>query len=394
MRTLADNTVSICNSRVRAGETSLRAFARLYLGDRFTLPWNRMHREVCDDLQGIGGAPIRLVVGAPDGYGKSSIVSFALILWVLAYRQCRCVVLGSSTRSGAGELLGGIDQELRRNLRLRHDFPHLNDIARGSGASGSRASPPRVIAVRGIAKVTTIGPSSRLGEVGFEGAPPDLIVLDGFDAGDNEPAGPGETSKGVDLLERYLERRILHRFTGASVVVVGPLLERGDLIDRLLSPARRGFWTQRFYAAVERYPDRFDLWFTWAALLRRDARGGNAFLEQHRDELLAGARVLWPQHESFEKLMRLRAELGWMWFDACRQGLPPGGCLRAGINERRTIDVEAADIAITLIDDAGYLRTPPTDFVSVPELHKLRQGDVPDGRPLPIPSPDGQSHPF
>lgn len=317
--------------RTRAGDQSLTAFAKLYLGHRFNLLWNPMHTALAADLKGIGRVPLRLAVAAPDGYGKSSLLSFALILWALAYRKKRCIVLGSSTRTAAGEYLCGIDTELRRNELLKRDFPHLRDIERASGASGSRASPPRLICVPGIAKVHTIGPSSSLTEVSFEGSPPDLIVLDEFDPGVDDSKVTSQTNLRVDKLERTLHRKILDRFTEASIVVAGPLLDADGLIDRLLGPKYGGTWTQRFYPAVTSYPVDFERWFEWASIWKRDPDAGDAFLGRHRDELLEGASVLWPERESFEGLMRLRADHGWEWFDTYRQGFPPGGTVRAGL---------------------------------------------------------------
>ena len=227
--------------RIRAGVESLHTFSKLYLAHRFRLPWNRMHKEVCDDLHAVGdGSPLRLALSAPDGYGESSLVSFALVIWALAYQRAKCIVIGSNSRNAAGELLGGIDTELRQNRMLQRDFPHLRTIARSSGASGSRASPPRLIAVPGMAKVHTIGPSSHLTEVSFEGARPDLFVLDEFDSGFDPLRPTDEHSRRSDRLEQTLNRRIIDRFTEASIIVVGPLLDARGLIDRLLTPEAGG----------------------------------------------------------------------------------------------------------------------------------------------------------
>lgn len=371
--------------RVRAGAESLTVFAKLYLGRRFSLPWNAMHTELASDLQSLDRTPFRLAVAAPDGYGKTSLLSFALILWVLAYRKKRCIVLGSSSRTAAGEYLSGIDTELRRNDLLRNDFPHLLNIARASGASGSRASPPRLIAVPGIAKVHTIGPSSSLTEVSFEGFPPDLIVLDEFDPGVDDTKVTSQTNQRVDRLERTLRRKILDRFTNASIIITGPLLDAEGLMDRLLSPKHAGSWTQRFYPAVTRYPDQFERWFEWATILAKDRTAADVFLEEHRTRLTGDASVLWPQHESFERLMQLRAEHGWEWFDRYRQGFPPGGTLRAGMNACRSISCDSRSGVVSVVDDAGYQRLLPDDSNTQPDItvRFLSEDDAALGKPVP-----------
>lgn len=380
--------------RVRAGAVSLTAFARLYLGHRFTLPWSPVHTTLASDLASLGRTPVRLAVAAPDGYGKSTLLSFALVLWALAYRKSRCIVIASGSRLAAGEHLGGIDAELRRNPLLRGDFPHLRDIARSSGASGSRASPPRVIAVPGIAKVFTAGPSLPCAEMSFEGSPPDLFVFDELDAAHDEAKQGEEPGTRTDRLERTLHKRVLDRFTEASVVVAGPLLEAGGLIDRFLSPKHAKAWTQRFYPAVERYPDDFDRWFAWAEAHRRDPAAGEAFFTHNRDKLLCGASVLWPSHETFERLMRLRAERGWAWFDRYRQGHPPGGSLRTGVSRTVLIGEDDDDRGVSVLDDAGYERElPAVEGRAQVRVQLTVEGSGPRGKPVPGSAPGATEGP-
>jgi len=109
---------------------------------------------------------------------------------------------------------------------------------------------------------------------------------------------------------------------------------------------------------------------------------------QYHEQLLEGASVLWPEHESFEKLMRLRAERGWAWFDAYRQGHPPGGCLHAGFNRTQIYSADDAKMDISLIDDAGYKRLPPAGYAQIEEkVALITEGDEKQGKPVPI-SPD------
>ncbi|PCI11630.1 hypothetical protein COB72_00330 [bacterium] len=325
---LGSNT-TLSAIRRQTGAGSLCAFMKMYLPHRVPLPWSRMHKEMSTDFDQIGsGEPLHLVLAAPDGYGKTTMTTFGLVLWALAYKRCRCIAIGSHTRTAAGELLRSVDHELSTNKMLCTDFSHLADLQRGSGSSGSRASPPRDIYVRGVARLTTFGPTSSLGEITFEGSPPDLIILDGFEASPEESEGPdGRDGKSVKL-ERHIHREILSRYTGASVIVLGPLTHANSLIDRILDPFQSMRWTKRFYQAVDSYPAKFDLWFSWAELWHKDPAQAKHYLDEHREQLLDGVEVLWPEHESFEQMMSLRALHGWEWFDRNRQGAPPGGCWR------------------------------------------------------------------
>jgi len=342
-----------------------------------------MHKEVAIDYNQIGSDnPLRLALAAPDGYGKTTMTTFALVLWTLAYERCRCIAIGSHTRSAAGELLRDVDQELRNNKMLHADFPHLATLSRGSGSSGSRASPPRDIYVRNVARLTTFGSTSSLAEITFEGSPPDLIILDGYEANPEH----SEKLKVFDgtgtRLEKQIHRRMLTRFPNASVIVIGTLTHSDSLIDRLHDPDNVAVWAQRFYQAVESYPTSFDLWFTWARLRTIDPMKAQSFLDEQRIHLLDGAKVLWPDHESFEQMMALRSLHGWVWFDRYRQGSPPFGCLRNSQSQVYSRDPRQPYV----IDNAGYRRNLsqiPRDIGDVVYELLCEEEYPPQGRPVP-----------
>jgi len=381
---LGSNT-TLSAIRRQTGAGSLCAFMKMYLPHRVPLPWSRMHKEMSTDFDQIGsGEPLHLVLAAPDGYGKTTMTTFGLVLWALAYKRCRCIAIGSHTRTAAGELLRSVDHELRTNQMLRTDFPHLTALQRGSGSSGSRASPPRDIYVRGVARLTTFGPTSSLGEITIEGSPPDLIILDGFEAHPEENENPkcGQSVK----LERHIHREILSRYMDASVIVLGTLTHANSLIDRLLNPNQSSMWTQRFYPAVDSYPTNFDLWFAWAEHLHEDPTQAHRYFDEHREQLLDGVEVLWPKHESFEQMMSLRALYGWGWFDRNQQGAPLGGCWRTCSPNRAVIQPRSGGTEKPyILDHAGYRRDWRHHFAGIDPAVTLRKEDdsPPQGRTVP-----------
>jgi len=380
----SNSTLSAIRRQTGAG--SLCAFMKMYLHHRVPLPWSRMHKEMSTEFDQIGsGEPLHLVLAAPDGYGKTTMTTFGLALWALAYKHCRCIAIGSHTRTAAGELLRSVDHELRTNQILRTDFPHLAALQRGSGSSGSRASPPRDIYVRGVARLTTFGPTSSLGEITFEGSPPDLIILDGFEANPEENENPkcGQSAK----LERHIHRKILSRYTDASVIVLGPLTHANSLIDRLLKPNQSSMWTQRFFPAVGSYPVDFDLWFAWAEHLRMDRAQAQYYFDEHHEQLLDGVEVLWPKHESFMQMMFLRALHGWEWFDRNRQCAPLGGCWRTSSPNGAVIQPRNDGLEKPyILDHAGYRRDWSHHSVGIDPTVTLRIEDEspPQGRTVPI----------
>jgi len=193
----------------------------------------------------------------------------------------------------------------------------------------------------------------------FRGHPPDLIILD-----DLEP-WEGANKPTRSLYDGFVQPRIIDRLVNTSVIATGTLSRHEGLMDRLLDPKLSSDWTQRFYKAVESYPEDFELWFQWSAIRDGDEKhegstgpvAAKEFLKARKDQLMNGSRVLWQEHEPFERLMELRAELGWAWFDRSRQGLPPGGCLRTGLNTVVSIGIDDEFESVrSIVDDAGYRR--------------------------------------
>jgi predicted phage terminase large subunit-like protein len=86
-------------------------------------------------------------------------------------------------------------------------------------------------------------------------------------------------------------------------------------------------WTSRVFQAIERWPDRMDLWDQWeriyADLDRGDARqAARDFYDAHCSAMDAGAVLLWPEEEDLYTLMCMRIEGGRTAFEREKQNVP------------------------------------------------------------------------
>jgi predicted phage terminase large subunit-like protein len=86
-------------------------------------------------------------------------------------------------------------------------------------------------------------------------------------------------------------------------------------------------WTSKVFAAIQKWPERMDLWACWEELFAdveaADAPGAaRAFFEARREAMLAGAELLWPEHEDLYALMRMRVEEGRTAFEREKQNSP------------------------------------------------------------------------
>jgi predicted phage terminase large subunit-like protein len=107
-------------------------------------------------------------------------------------------------------------------------------------------------------------------------------------------------------------------------------------------------WTSRLFRAIESWPENTKLWDEWEKLYctgnRIEDAGGregieihssspassplhpvpsaHEFYEAHREEMEAGAVVLWPEMEDLYTLMKMRAESGHTAFEREKQSSP------------------------------------------------------------------------
>jgi predicted phage terminase large subunit-like protein len=86
-------------------------------------------------------------------------------------------------------------------------------------------------------------------------------------------------------------------------------------------------WTSAVFKAIQRWPERLDLWAEWEQIYgdlhapgARDA--ARRFYDEHRDAMHAGAELLWPEHEDLYALMRMRFEEGRAAFEREKQNSP------------------------------------------------------------------------
>jgi hypothetical protein len=371
LRSVAEQVSGI---RREGASDSLLRFAEWYLPDHFTLPASPMHAEIMDTLStAIPRGRARLAAAIPHGFGKTTIASIALPLWALAYRHCRhCVVL-SDTRPRAGEALACVARELVTNRRLLSDFPHL----RGVRTAGPSA---RDLVLSG-ARMSVASRATGLGGRRFGPHRPDLIIVD-------EVEGVGAKFRPVD--EEWLSGAVIAPGSSeANVVVVGTLWNNSSIIEELLGHAEGGrdagaAWWGRRYKAVLAYPHQMELWIRFElvfhGIAEYEGRSGPdaaaALVTARRDEMVAGARLLWPERTAVADLLQRKVREGWWRFDAAFQSHPLGDEIQVVMD----LDGRCLSPPYKWTDDANMVRdsfqnNPATGRILFPhESQKSHQG--------------------
>jgi len=311
--------VSDLEARRRAHREDLLEFAYDCLPDHFdrAIRPSRFHLDVLDTFREMGGATrsIRTAWKAPRGGAKSTF--FCTLLPVAAacmpdLFDLRFLVL-VRTRYGLAEE----DVLAVRNLCVSEPVQRYYGDLRG------RIWKQGVFVTSTGVRVQAAGADQ--GNRGLRdpetGDRPDAVVVDDVD---KDAEGPAVRRKAkVWLSGAVLGMKGVGRPMHA--LAAGTCIDYDTVIHWLAdeNPAFAG----RTYQAMERWPDeREGLWRQWEDVWRRDNSPGKllalAFYEDHREEMDAGAEVLWSDGEPLYELMEAYASMGPGAFGAEKQQDP------------------------------------------------------------------------
>lgn len=289
-------------TKARRAETTadFGAFCRTYFPHRGRAEPSAFHRWIfrraVEIADGPGGA--REVIAAPRGNAKSTFWTELFPLWCILTRRRRYVLILSDAIEVAAMMLEGIKTELEVNPRLAHDFPQ----AVGQGPTWQVG----VIVTTGGAKVQAGGAGKRIRGARHGSQRPDLAVLDDIE-NDENVRSPEQRDKRETWVDRAVEP-IGPPDGSMDLIYVGTVLHVDGVLSRKLA---NPMWRATHFRAVIHWPDRMDLWDQWEGVLHNEGQDAAvAFLAEHRADMMAGAEVLWPEVQPFDRLMSIRARIG------------------------------------------------------------------------------------
>lgn len=266
-------------------------FFRTFLPHMFDAepaPW---HLEVDRDL---GGAR-RLNRRAPRDHAKSMRVVIGDILYNLYHRRTVFSVVLRATLDEAYEVIDTLLAELETNEKLREFYGDLYH-PRKWGRKG--------FVTRWGQMVVAKSRGGKIRGIKYRQHRPDHLYLDDLDDDDSVA-----TAEQRQKAWRWFTKAVVPSVAKGGVMIsVGTVLHDECLVSRLdANPV----WDSKTYQAIVRWPDRMDLWERWEAIAReQNIEAARAFYEANEAEMLAGARVLWPQRYTLYDLMLKRLEIG------------------------------------------------------------------------------------
>ena len=295
-------------SRLRRAqaERSLLAFLRTYLPEHIFRDHAPAHQEVDGLLMELTHRRgLKLAVAAPRGFGKSTLVTLAYVLYGICYHGERFIVVLSATASQAVQLLDGVRRELTSNAKLLTDFPEL---AGPSPRPWTRADIVTATHVR----VLALGVGQRIRGRKHGKDRPTLIIGD-----DLEDAESALSLEPREQLREWFNRSILKAGSETTnVVLLGTLHHPACLLAEYVDPHAHPEWLKRIYKAITGWATRQDLWAQWAQIYNSreawaDAYGpeaARAFYAAHQAEMDAGTAVLWPSRWRYYDLLVQKEE--------------------------------------------------------------------------------------
>lgn len=306
--------------RKARGEADLEYFNRTYFPHYFSKPSSGLHKYFAKRYPAMIEHSIETGDGdkeadaAPRGNAKSTWTTFGLVLWVTAYRKRRYPMIVSETGPQAQSFLSFIKAELETNERLAQDFPELV-------GEGPVWRADWIITRNGI-KVHAAGAGQKLRGFRHGSRRPDLVICD--DLENDESVESADQRK---KLEKWFFKALMKIGNKATVyILIGTILHAESLLQQLLD---KPGWKGQKFKAVMRWADNKKLWESWEKIFadisigkEQAERAADDYFEAHKEAMLVGAEVLWPEEEDYYYLMKMRVTDGPAYFDSEKQNEP------------------------------------------------------------------------
>lgn len=271
-----------------------------------------MHEDLFREIQEAinNNTPDSLCYAAPRGNAKSTIISFALPIWVAVYGKKHYVVIVSDTADQANDFLGNIKAEFEDNELLINDFGDLEGLVWTSSDLVLKGEEVRIQA---------LGAGKKIRGRRYKQWRPDLIVGDDLENDENIQS-PDQRVKMESWHNKALSKAGDER---TDKIVIGTIMHYDSLLSKLL---KNPIYKTRKYQAVIQWSNSL-LWDEWEKIITdldnvnrlADAKG---FYLAHEEEMLLGTRVLWPQKEPYYALMLQRIADGPAAFSSEKQNEP------------------------------------------------------------------------
>jgi predicted phage terminase large subunit-like protein len=276
------------------------------------------HAELCrlfDDIT-TGRQKKHVAWAVPRGHAKTAWISNIFLIHQVVYRKKKYIVLFSETTDVAGDFISWGKYQLKLNEKLRSDFGELMEVRPAMNELDNKYE----YITKSGTKVEAKGLNTQTRGLRHGNTRPELFILD-----DLESKESVNTPELIDKSKSWFREEMLPALAKNGLCVyLGTILAYGSLLHYVIE--ERGDFESRKMSAIKSFAKREDLWEKWREIYRSDtpdrADRARAFFEEHKEEMLEGAEILWPGYWSYYELIVLREENGLKAFNQEYQNNP------------------------------------------------------------------------
>lgn len=263
----------------------------------------KFHKPLAQELESlrhVRGRHVNII--APRGNAKTTW-TVAKVLKAICEQSERYILIISDTSEQAEGILKSVRYELEDNELLKQTYGDL----KGEVWNDGRLETSNDICIEAL------GTGKKVRGRKYKQYRPTLIILDD-PQNDEDVESP---SSRVKQWNWFIKALLPAGDTETNVVLVGTMLHKECIVA--FAEKSPKFRTVKFKSVIT-FPERMDLWAQWekiylnsnsslvGGVLVRDSSEADKFYETNREEMNAGAEVLWAAKESLYDLMKMRAE--------------------------------------------------------------------------------------
>lgn len=344
-----DGRLMTRDERVERAHTDRLFFGKCYFPHYFGYPEAAFHREWCDTMAEMRPAGIptdkrigrRKAEACMRGSAKTTWWSQLDTIHGIVFGEEPYTLLIGASLTTARQILRDIRVEFEENELLRADFGNLVP------AKGARVEEPVQVRLKGykptavarrpmwaataITTITNMKVEAVAAGAALRGRRhgrwrPTKVVID-----DLETDKAAQSVDQRDYLEKWVKSAVLKIGDAyTNYIYIDTLKHADSVLVRILKGTG---WQGRVRKAIIRVADNQALWEEWRKIYTDkvgypdDAErevAALAFFEAHREEMLAGTEVLWPEKpdRTYYALQKLRVDDGERAFDTEMQQEP------------------------------------------------------------------------
>ncbi len=289
------------NERVKKAFEDFNYFRQTYFPHYYTIKseskLQKSLKEVFSkirDKKGKKDLGEKYAKAAPRGFGKSTDVSVVFPIYCICYDLKHFITIFSDAIELTETLIEAIKVELTENQALIGDFQHATGMTQ-KWKIGEFVSTNNI-------KTKGFGSGKRARGIKHGVYRPDLAIIDDLENDENV-----RSRKQRDKLEEWLDSTLDNLGSVENeldIIYIGTILHRDSVLARKL---KLGFWNPQIFKALEKYPNRIDLWDEYSLLFRKyGLQKSKEFYQNNKEKMDDGAILLWDGVR-LESLMQKRA---------------------------------------------------------------------------------------